>query len=78
MVLASSSIPTVEQASQNGCNHCPQSELHLPPASPGESPRSSVRSNPGSFQITASTLGPRAYEILLCPLRVESLFPTAL
>ena len=40
--------------------------------------RSVGGSDPDSFQITASALGPSTCEILWCPLKVESLFPTAL
>ena len=71
MVLASSSVQVVEQVPQNGCLHClcPQGELQLPLASLGDLPRSVGRSDPGFFQITASALGPIAYEILCSPFK---------
>ena len=40
--------------------------------------RSAGGSDPGSFQITASSLGLRACGFCVCPLRVKSLFLTAL
>ena len=61
----------VEPAPQNGCNQClcPQGELQLPPASPGDSPGSACGSDPGSFQMTASALGLGACEILCVPFK---------
>ena len=41
----------------------------MPPVSPGDSPRSARGSDPGSFLITASALGLRAWEILQEPLK---------
>ena len=66
MAFASTSVLMVEQAPQNGCHQClcPQSELQSPPVSPGASPTSAGGSDPGSFQITASALGPGVCEIL--------------
>ena len=71
MALASTSVHVVERAPQNGCHQClcPQGELQFPPASLGGSPRSAGGSDPGSFQTTASALGPRAYEILCAPFK---------
>ena len=73
MVLTSTSVPTIELAARNGCHQrlCPQGELQLPPASPRDSPRSAGRSDPGSFQITASALGPGACEILRASFKAE-------
>ena len=69
MALASTIVFVVEQSSQNGCPQCLclQGELQLPPASPGGSPRSAGGSDPGSFQITASSMGPGVCEILCAP-----------
>ena len=80
MVLASPSVDVVEQTPNNGFCQClcPQVKLQLPHASLRDSPRLAGRSDPGCFRITASALGPRAYEILCVPLRVEFLCPTAL
>lgn len=64
IVLASTSVPAMEQSPQDEC--C-QSLQH--------SPRSSSGYDPGSFQIIASALGPRVCEIFVCPLRVESVSP---
>ena len=48
----------------------------MPPASLGDSPRSAGGFDPGSFQMTASALGPRACEILYVPFKSEvSYFP---
>ena len=71
MAFASTSVHVAEQALKNGCRQClfPQGDLQLSPASPGDSPRSAGRSDPGSFQITASSLGPRACEILYVPFK---------
>ena len=65
MMLASTRVHVVERALKNGCGQClcPQHELHFTPASPGDSPRSAGRSDPGSFQITTSALGPGACDI---------------
>lgn len=62
MAPASTSVPVVEQAPQNGCCRrlCPQGALQLLPASPGDSPRPAGGSVPGSFQMTAPDLGPGA------------------
>ena len=49
-------------------NLCPQGEMELFPTSPGGG-----RSNPGYYQITASTLG----RLCVSPLQVRSLFPSA-
>ena len=71
MVLADISVHVVELASQNRCCQClcPQGELQLPPASPGDSPGSAGGADPGSFQITASALDLRAREILCAPFK---------
>ena len=50
-------------------------ELQLPPVCPGGPRRSAVESDSGSFQITASALGPRACEILCAPFRSGVCFP---
>ena len=54
--------------SSQGLLQClgPQGELQLPPASSKGSSRSAGRSDPGSFQMTASALVTRACEILCC------------
>ena len=77
MALASTRVHVIEGAPKNGCCQypCPQGELQLPLDSSGHSPRSTGRSDPGSYQITASTLGPRAY--CVHPLKVKCLFPPA-
>ena len=79
-MLANNSVYKIEQAPQNDCHQClcPQGECQLPPASLGDSSRSAGGSDPGSFQITVSALVSGVCEILCVPLRVESLFPTAL
>ena len=46
---------------------CPQGELQVLAASVGDSPRSTGRSDSGSFQITTFPLGPRPY-VILCVL----------
>ena len=71
MALASTSVHVVAGAPKNGCRQslCPQGELKLTPASPGDSPRSAGRFDPGSYQITASALGPRVCEILCVAFR---------
>ena len=50
-------------------------ELQLPPVCPGGPRRSAVESDSGSFQITASALGPRACEIFCAPFRSGVCFP---
>ena len=73
------SVHMVEAASKNDCHQClyPQDELHLPVASLGDSPRLAGRSGPGSYQMTAFALGPRACEILCVPFKSEvSIFPS--
>ena len=59
------------------CLH-PQSGPQPSPASPGDPPRQTGRSGPGSCEITAFALGPGARGSLCAPLRVESLFPPIL
>ena len=49
--------------------------VQLPLASLGGSPRSTAGSDPGSFQIIASALGPGACEILYAPFKSEVYFP---
>lgn len=69
MALASSRVHMVEQGPQNGYYQCLvlQGELHLPSAL--QKPPRSGGSEPGSFQITASALGPAACEILCDPFK---------
>ena len=50
----------------------------MPLVSPGDSPRSAVRSDPESFQITVSASGPRACEIFCAPFRSEVSIPYSL
>ena len=71
MALAINSVLVVEQASKNSCCQClcPQCELHWPLASLGGSVRSAGRSDLGFFQITASSLGLGACEILCAPFK---------
>ena len=58
MVFASTSVLMVERAPPSGCARvCAQGELQLPPATPGDSPRSAGESDPGSLEMTASALG---------------------
>lgn len=59
---------------RTGTSVCLQAELQLPPTSPEDSPRPTGGSDPGCFQMTTSSLGPGMCDVLLCPLRVESLF----
>ena len=65
MANASTNDHVVEGAPKNGCCQCLclWGELQLPPASLGDSPGSAGRSDPGSYQMTASSLGPGACEI---------------
>ena len=51
---------------------CSQSELQFPPITLGDSPRSTSRSDLGSFQMTTSALGVRDFCVL--SLTVASLF----
>ena len=69
--LANTSVLMVAWTTQNGFHQCryPQGELHLPPISLGSSPILAGRSDPGSFQITSSSLSPGACEILCMPLK---------
>lgn len=62
MALASTWVQMIEQAPQNGYHQCPspQDEFLLPLVSLGGSPRSACRSDPGSFQIISSFLGPQS------------------
>lgn len=55
---------------------CSQGELQFLPVSLGDSPRSTSRSELGSFQMTTSALGVRAFSVL--SLTVASLFCTVL
>lgn len=70
MTLASTSVPMGEGAPNNGCCQClcPQSELQLPPVSPGDSPKSSGRS---------CSLGPEHVRFCVHHSRMKSLFPPA-
>ena len=52
-----------------------QKESQLPPASPEGSPRSTIGSDPGTFQITASALGLGACEILQVPFKSRVSLP---
>ena len=63
--------PRGRMSSPNVCCQCLCSSgaLQLSPASPGGSPRSEDGSDTGSFQITASALGPRECEILCAPFK---------
>ena len=63
--------PHGRMSSQNGCRQClcPWGELQLPPASLGGSPGSVGGSDPGSFQITASSLCLGGCEILCAPFK---------
>ena len=71
MVLASTNVHVVEPAlPQIWCQAlCPQGGLQWPPPSTGDSLRSAGRSDPGSFQMTASALGCSAPEILCAPFK---------
>ena len=66
MALASTSVHVAEQTPQNGsCQYLwSQGEPQVPPTSLGGSSRSAGRSDPGFFQITASTPSPLVCEIL--------------
>ena len=63
--------PRGRTSPQNGFHQClcPQGELKLPLASPGDSPKSAGCSDPGSFQIIASALCPGVCEILCAPFK---------
>ena len=81
MVPPSTSVHVVEGAPKDSCCQClcPQGELQLPPASLGDSPRSAGRSDPGSYQMFAFALGPKACEILCVPLKSKvSISPSSL
>ena len=79
MAIASTSIHVVEQGPQNDCCQClySQGKLHLPSASPGDSPDQQVGliQTPLKLLLLPWFLECRGY----CehPLRVKSLFPTA-
>ena len=68
--LGSTSMP---MNSPNGCRQslCLQGELQLPPASWGDSSVLAGLSDPGSFQIIASALGPNVCEILWVSFKHE-------
>ena len=57
---------------------CPQGEFQLSPASLGDSPKSTGKSKPGSFQITASSLGPGNFVCTLKSRVSISLHPLGL
>ena len=57
---------------------CPTSEPQPSPASPGDPPRPTGRSGPGSYGVTALPWVPVHMKPCVCPLRVESLFPSVL
>ena len=80
MTLANTSVLVVAWTPQNSCHQCLcfQGEFQFPPVSLGGSPRSAHGSDPGSFQISVTVLGPGVCENCVYPLRMESLFPTAL
>ena len=62
---------SLEGGFQNGTCQCLclQGELQLLLASSGDPPRSANESDLGSFQMTASALGPRGCEILCVPFQ---------
>ena len=68
MALVSASVLVVEQSPSDGCLQClcPQGEPQFFLTYPEESPRSADGFDPGSFQITASALDPKACEIFVC------------
>lgn len=67
MAFASTSVHVVERAPQNGCHQflCPQEELQLPPASPGDSPKSVGESDPASYSCFCP--GPCESEVSISP-----------
>ena len=75
MALVSTRVRVVLQSPRNDYldSLCPQSELCLPPASPG----STGSYGPGSFQFAASALDPKGCEIL-CAFNEWSHFSLAL
>ena len=77
MLLTSTSVLVVEWGSPDCCCQSPfsQGESQLPLASQEGSLRSAGRSDPGFFQIIASTLGLRVWDFV-CPLSMESLYFT--
>lgn len=76
MMLVSTSVIVVVQASKNGCHQhpYPQDYSQLPPASLAGSLGSASVSDPSSFQITASALDLGAYGILRAPKSEISVF----
>ena len=57
---------------------CVPGELQLPPASLGASPRSASGLTQAPFKLLLLPWVPEHVGFCVCPLRVESLFPTAL
>ena len=75
MMLVSTSVIVVVQASKNGCHQHPYpQDSQLPPASLAGSLGSASVSDPSSFQITASALDLGAYGILRAPKSEISVF----
>ena len=70
----------LERTSKNGCHQClcPQGELQLHPAFPGDSPRSSGRSDPGSHHTLLLPWVPEYVIFYLYSVRMKILFPLAL
>ena len=78
MGLASTSVHVVERAPQNGCHQClcPQGQLQLPPASPGDSQQMSLTQAP--FKLLLLPWVSECVRFCVLPLRVESIFSIAL
>ena len=71
----------LERTSKNGCHQClcPQGELQLHPAFPGDSPRSSGRSDPGSHHTLLLPWVPEYVRLLCVPIKSEvSISPSPL
>ena len=67
------------EAPQNGCHQqlYSQDDTQLLPAFLGDSPGSVGRSDPGSYQITASAWVPEHVRFYVHPLTVKSFFPSS-
>ena len=80
MATVSTCVLVVEWANQNGCRKCLccQGKSHLPPASLGCSPRSANGLTQVPFKLVHLFWDSEYVSFCAHPLRVDSLFPTAL
>lgn len=67
------------EAPQSGCHQqlYSQGDVQLLPTFLGDSPGSAARSDPGSYQITASAWAPEHVKFYVHPLTVKSFFPSS-